>query len=151
MDANALSRFMDKVHKDPDTGCWEWTAGKDRAGYGAFRINNKTYKSHRLIAEHHGKDITDKVVRHQCDNPGCVNPDHLLTGTQADNIQDMMDRGRHAQGSNNGASKLTESQVIAMRKKYKSGGVTIKSIAEQNNVSRDMCGRILKNLAWRHI
>ena len=42
MDANALSRFMDKVQKDPDTGCWEWTAYKDRCGYGLFKINNKS-------------------------------------------------------------------------------------------------------------
>ena len=151
MDTKTLSRFMDKVQKDPNTGCWEWIKCKDSDGYGIFTIGNKNYRAHRLIADHYGKDITDKVVRHQCDNPGCVNPDHLLTGTHTDNMKDRSNRDRQAKGSNNGTSKLTESQVMDMRNRYHAGGVTIREISKEYPISEEMCGRILKRNAWRHI
>jgi len=133
MDANALSRFMDKVQKDPDTGCWEWTACRDKDGYGIFTQNKNNYRAHRLIADHHGIDITDKLVRHQCDNPGCVNPDHLDVGTHMDNMNDRKIRDRQAKGSKNGTSKLTEAQVIDMRNKYQAGGVSIRQISKERS------------------
>lgn len=70
-------------------------------------IGTLTYISHLIYEEHHGEIPDGLVVRHTCDNPPCINPDHLIIGTQAQNIQDMIDRGRKPM-------KLTETDVLAI-------------------------------------
>ncbi len=83
--------------------CWEWTACRHKQGYGKFFIRkrkeniNKEYKAHRLSYELvNGRIPNGMVVRHSCDNPPCVNPDHLSIGTQRQNMMDCIERGRHA-------------------------------------------------------
>jgi len=90
-----LNRFK-KKYLVSSTGCWEWTGWKNHDGYGFFRyLNKKDIQAHRFSAKHlAGLDIDNKVVCHRCDNPGCVNPDHLFTGTQTDNVKDMERKGR---------------------------------------------------------
>jgi hypothetical protein len=96
MVAKDYVRFFDKF-KASRNGCWEWTCTKAHFGHGKFKLNGKQEFSHRLMYSmtHPKEDIKDSVIRHSCDNPGCVNPDHLIKGTQKDNIQDQFDRGRH--------------------------------------------------------
>ena len=91
-----LNRF-NKKYQVSNTGCWEWTGWKNQDGYGFFRyFNKKDIQAHRFSAKHlGGQDIDGKVVCHSCDNPGCVNPDHLFTGSQSDNINDAINKGRH--------------------------------------------------------
>jgi len=77
-----------------ETGCWEWN-GKLLAGYGVFRWNSKQQKAHRASYEQYKGAIPDGYfVCHSCDNPKCVNPDHLWVGTQSDNIKDAVRKGR---------------------------------------------------------
>jgi hypothetical protein len=88
----------------------------NRGGYYAIkrRINGDLTQelAHRKIYEtFFGADLTDKVVRHKCDNPGCINPYHLIEGTQADNVRDRVERKRSAVGDDNGRSKLTREQA----------------------------------------
>lgn len=82
-------------------------------GYGSRTIGRKKYRLHRFVyAEHHGigiSDIDGLVIRHACDNPRCINPDHLVPGTIADNNRDMSIRRRHAK------MKLTNEQVAEIR------------------------------------
>lgn len=101
-------RFWAKVDKNgpvpehcPELGpCWVWTAGTDRMGYGRVGIGPRTdhrkFFTHRLSLALAGTNPPDDfVVRHHCDNPPCVNPNHLALGTKQDNNRDMAERGRH--------------------------------------------------------
>jgi len=76
-------------------GCWEWQASKTIKGYGRIRWNSRSTRAHRIIFSLMVSEIgSAKLVCHTCDNPGCVNPDHLYLGTAKNNTDDMMRRGR---------------------------------------------------------
>ena len=96
---NAL--FWAKVDKTPGLGpdgqCWEWLAAKNTHGYGVFGYQNATWVAHRFsYTISNGPIPTGAKIRHSCDNPKCVNPAHLNTGTQAQNVADMLRRHRQA-------------------------------------------------------
>jgi 5-methylcytosine-specific restriction endonuclease McrA len=90
-------RFWDKVEKTEN--CWEWTARKNKYGYGEFLYSGRVWKSHRLsyLLEYGDYDFS-LIVLHTCDNPSCVNPNHLMLGTQKENVQDMVLKNRHGKG-----------------------------------------------------
>lgn len=92
--------------------CWRWKSNVNRDGYGIYGRQN----SHRFAFEQcMGARIPPgKVVRHKCDNPPCCNPLHLELGTQGQNVQDRVDRGRGAAGQQNGRNVLTPSQVLVV-------------------------------------
>lgn len=79
--------------------CVEWEKARDKNGYGRVGVDGKIHYAHRVAyCRANGLELVDisgVVIRHTCDNPACVNPEHLVSGTQADNVQDMVDRGRH--------------------------------------------------------
>ena len=86
-----MKRFWDKVDKSGD--CWLWTAGINDKGYGRFRYLGQACLAHRVVYHLTHGELPDRL-RHTCDNPQCVNPAHLKPGTQADNLNDMAERGR---------------------------------------------------------
>lgn len=91
-----ISRFWAKVNKSD--GCWIWTAGKTDDGYGTFWTGNTHSKSHRISwALTNGAIPEGLQICHHCDNPSCVRPDHLFTGTNLDNQLDSIKKGRHGQ------------------------------------------------------
>src|SRR6185437_3392637 len=104
-----LSRFFKKIEKTDD--CWIWTAGKDRAGYGLAWFINKLWKAHRLsYLVANGSIDNDLMVMHRCDNPPCVNPDHLKQGTAKQNSADMYKKKR-----NRPAKPLTSADILTIR------------------------------------
>jgi len=116
----ARKRFYAKVQKT-DT-CWLWTGAKNPNGYGEFRpvssriISSWPVKAHRWAWQMAYGDIPDgAVVRHRCNHPACVNPQHLVLGTQIDNIADTVAQRRHAHGEKHGAARLSEADVLAIR------------------------------------
>ena len=128
-------------------GCWEWRGDRSPGGYGRVRdYARKLLLVHRVTwSIVNGKPIPDgMVVRHSCDNPPCFNPDHLILGTHADNDHDRDVKGRTANGTRIGASKLTDGQVEQIRAMI-AGGATQAHVADifgivQSHVSRIING-----------
>lgn len=93
-----LKRLMDRCIPEPNSGCWLWEGSTNGRGYGlAFLQGGKKMTgAHRAMLIAHGVPVGPAdVVLHTCDMPGCVNPEHLQVGTQADNMADMKSKGRH--------------------------------------------------------
>lgn len=145
-------RFWDKVNKTD--GCWEWTAFK-RAGYGRIAIGNKrAVDSHRIsYLLHFGLIPKGMNVLHKCDNPGCVNPQHLFLGTHKDNMRDkaLKKRAPSMKGRNNPSSTLTEVDVLQIRSKYSTGKFSQRKLAKEFSVSYTMIHNITSRKNWRHI
>ena len=103
---------------DTETGCWNCTSHKPHIGddgfIGYFRCKRNGYGSlHRyMYAQKYGHITSEDIIRHTCDNPMCINPEHLVKGTHNDNVQDRVSRNRSAIGMQNGRNKLTEAQVL---------------------------------------
>ena len=149
------ARFFSKVVK-VDGRCWEWTGYKDKDGYGKFWLNDANPSAHRVMLiitkDPNGEDdYSNLMACHHCDNPGCVNPDHLYFGTNRDNINDMMKRGRTAHGEKNGNTSLSEDEVSQIRFLYAQGNTTSRRLAKQFGVGKSTILRILKGKSWRYL
>jgi hypothetical protein len=150
-----VKRFHESYIEEPNTGCWLWTGlvNEKRGNYGRFFVNRKSIRAHRaswLIA--HGEWPADKLVCHKCDTPQCVNPEHLFLGTVQDNSNDMKRKNRQARvlGQDHNMAKLTNNDVIEIRKRIKSGQ-TQRSLAKLYNVSPALICVINKNQRWKHL
>ena len=109
-----VDRFWSKVAR-LDTGCWEWQGPVNNQGYGRFEVyrtgRRRRYMAHRLSLSMTGVDLSGLSVRHSCDNPPCVRQDHLLTGSQKDNIHDAVERERINVSGLSAYRALRESRV----------------------------------------
>ena len=143
-------RFLAKTQKRG--GCLEWQAHRNKCGYGTFKIDTKSWLAHRaawLIFR--GSDPGPLKVLHKCDNPACVNVEHLFLGTQCDNIEDMVNKNRHIKGESVENSKLKEDEVREIRRLAREEGWQQKRIAKLFGVSRPCIGRLLGGKTWRHV
>src|SRR5436190_23826490 len=103
--------------KKSETGCWEWQGATrtkiKNMPYGGIKIFQKTHLVHRVSYEHYIGPIPEGMqVLHKCDNPKCINPEHLFIGTNLDNVADKLKKGRQAVGGKCATSKLTSNDVI---------------------------------------
>lgn len=141
-------RFWSKVDRSAE--CWVWTAGTNPCGYGKFRIDGEARLAHRVAYRlTHGVDPGALVVCHRCDNPPCVNPDHLFLGTKADNSADMVAKGRspRSPGERSGKSFLTTAQVDAMRADH-AQGATCRELAPKYGMSISGVRNIVNGKRW---
>jgi len=149
-----LDRFNAKYTKSD--GCWHWTGAKTGRGYGSMRVGHKSTGAHRISYELFKGPIGDLHVCHTCDNPLCVNPDHLWLGTNADNVADREAKGRMKspvigkKGSTNPFSKLTEAEIPKIRK-LRNDGMTAKVIAAEFGVSESAIDNVIYGNAWTHV
>ena len=145
---NLEERFWLGVEKTD--GCWNWVKGKFSTGYGQMKIKGNPTYTHRLSWELHRGPIPEGMcVCHHCDNPACVNPDHLFIGTDLDNMRDRNRKGRAnmAYGETAGMSKLTDTDVIAIRQSSLNNTETAKIF----NVDPSNISRIRSRERWRHL
>jgi len=146
-----IERFWRKVERKNEKNCWEWMSYKFKKGYGGFQIKTENLPAHRVAWVIAYGQIPDNLcVCHQCDNPSCVNPNHLFLGTYEDNNQDRVRKGRSARvvGENNPAAKLNKLQVIEIRYLRKLG-FSQKYIARIFNVGKSTIGRIDRGTHWK--
>jgi hypothetical protein len=133
--------------------CWIWKASKDKNGYGIFRgkIGDvKFTRAHRFsYAFYTGDLLVGTQALHTCDNPSCVNPEHLFSGTNADNMRDKAEKGRSRTptGEKHGKAILTERQVRNILKDPR----PYAEIATQYNVATTTIGSIKQRVSWKHL
>ena len=143
------NKFFSCVDKTGD--CWEWTAYKNRGGYGTIRVGAKKQYAHRVSYYiNTGEDPGGKCVCHRCDNPACVNPDHLFLGTHKDNTLDMLQKNRQIKGEQQTTAKISETQVKAILTLVELG-FTRKRVAEIFKIKVLTVYRIVKGRAWKHV
>lgn len=149
-----IKAFWEKVIISNDIDkCWIWSAYIDRkTGYGYkqwFGVPTLVHRVSWILS--HGEIPDGLFVLHKCDNKICVNPNHLFLGTQLDNMQDMIAKGRKivSNGERNGSAKLTRKQVDEIRQWYAQGGATQKEIAVKFGVQRTVVSRIVNKILWK--
>lgn len=149
-------RFESKFLK-VESGCFEWIGhlrGKaaNNGRYGAFKIGIKNYLAHRVAYELYKNPIpTGYKVCHTCDNPVCVNPEHLFLGTHADNMADMKSKHRGTIGEKGFNNKLKPWQVKAIRYFKRYGNYLNRELALLYGVSTTTVTHILNRKYWNHI
>lgn len=140
--------IMQKVDIDKNN-CWNWKGSKHRQGYGNVRFRKSTFLAHRLSWIIFKGEIEDNLkVCHSCDNPSCVNPEHLFLGTQKDNVRDAISKNRMIKNiPRTRRCKLNYEQVLAIRDLHQKG-YTRKELQNEYEVSQTCIAKIITNKSW---
>lgn len=150
-------RFWSKVKRDP-VGCWEWQAARFSNGYGSAYVSGRGKTMLKGLAHRiaysiaNGPIPSDMLVCHSCDNKACVRPSHLWIGTDHDNTQDMLKKGRNTppRGERSGKTKFKNEDVIRIRYLAESG-VKWHYIASEYSIRRETVRKIVNRERWAHI
>ena len=150
-------RFAAKFVVDPETNCWVWQRGLGPDGYGSFydrtltpKGNPRMVRSHRWSYERYvGPIPPGHEVCHTCDNPSCVNPEHLFTGTHTDNMRDSSAKGRQGHpGDRNGRARLTADDVRAIRAAYTGQFGQVSELSRQFGVTTATVSKAIRRQTW---
>lgn len=148
---NWRQSFFEKVDKGGRDECWQWTGATDEKGYGFICTPSGQMRAHRASVEIHRNISVPRglVVMHACDNPGCVNPEHLSMGTQKENMQDCSNKRRFKsrRGESNQRALLTRFNVIEMRRQ-RDDGKSVKEIAEHFGVKYHSVWNVISGRTW---
>jgi hypothetical protein len=146
-----MMRFWSKVNRDGNN-CWLWTAYCNPDGYGLFRLGGRKgtmYLAPRVSYKIHVQDPGPLLVLHDCNNPPCVNPDHLWSGAQADNIRQAGLEGRKSSTPWH-CTSLNEAMVRRIKHRLDKGESLV-SIAKDNGVNPQTIGDIRRGKTWRWV
>ena len=167
--------FWKKVGPPDRNGCRNYTGCLGSKNYGHIGRNGRIEKAHRIAWElANGRSPVDFLVCHSCDNPTCCNPDHLFLGTDADNMRDMARKGRDgfskhphvyghlfhnrfrrghsvSIGERHSQAKLTNEQVLAIRRRYAGGDCSQTDLAREYGLTQSHVGDIVRGELWTHL
>lgn len=152
-------RFWSKVIISLKDECWNWQAGcRTGKGYGTMNIDGKHIDSHRLswmMANNNYNLTSTDYICHKCDNPSCVNPDHLFLGSAQLNAQDAYDKGRmkpplSKKGHKSSSAVLSNQEVLIIRKGLSNGG-SVGEIAKLFNISRYKVSDIRRGKSYMNV
>ncbi len=141
-------RFWSKINILGKDDCWNWTASTFNVGYGSFKYNGKVVGSNRMTWFLTYGEFPKLCVLHTCDNRLCCNPNHLFLGTNQDNSDDKVSKGRQAKGSNNGRSLLTEDEVLKIKNILSNGDMVQSEIAKKFGVVPQTISDIKNRKSW---
>lgn len=150
-------RLLSHVAVNNATGCWEWIGCK-RGGYGRTTIGSrkdgtrKTITAHRLSYLIFHGEIPEKMeVCHRCDNPSCINPDHLFVGTRKDNVDDRERKGRNIVkvGEEQPCAKLSKKAVKDARWEHAYHGTSFQKLADRYGVSKKAMQNAINGVTWK--
>ena len=143
---DTLANRLAKQSVVTERGCVEWTGDRTDRGYGRISINYKTKRVHRVSYELHFGPIPDELcVLHRCDNPPCFNPEHLFLGTNKDNTQDMLRKGRRR--PQRWGNKLTAEQVVKIRADTRNGRI----VGEEYHISTQVVSKVRLRQIWKWV
>lgn len=144
-------KLADLGYKTP---CWKWTGCLDYYGYGVIKFNGRNCSAHRYSAIiHHGHPGSEKLLAcHKCDNPACVNPEHIYWGTHKRNTLDMIERGRafHPRGEATHNATLTNEKVLEIRR-LRAVNTPYQKIAEIVGASKTSVMAVARGRTWKHV
>ncbi len=145
-----IERFA--KHVENGEGCKVWTGSKNNKGYGLFRFLGKTTSAHRVAYTLYvGSIPRKKHVLHTCDNPACVNINHLWLGTNADNMADKVNKGRQLKGESHPSSIFTNKKVVELRRLYETGNYTMNELAKRFKVKQTIVCNIINRKRWTEV
>lgn len=144
------TRIESKIQPEPNSGCWLWLGGTNQKNYGHIWSSElkRHERAHRMVYQILiGAIPAGQQLLHRCDNPYCVNPDHMFVGSNAENMADRDAKGRQARGESCALAKLTEDQVRAIRQ---SSGSHV-AVGKQFGTSAMNVADIRHRRTWKHI
>ena len=145
---SVAERFHSHCVIDEQTGCWIWMACLGRKNYGLFGFEGRLQPAHRVSYKLHKGPIPDGLlVMHSCDQPRCVNPEHLSVGTGVDNMQDCVRKGRINRGVQRYNAKLNDGLVREIRLSSEPH----LHVARRLGVDTALVQRVRAGRSWRHV
>ena len=144
-----VNKLTGPIHPELKTRCWLWTKGiYNGDGYGAAPFKRVSYLAHRLAWFFMFGSWPAGLACHKCDTPLCCRPSHLFEGTDQDNAKDRDKKGRGFYRNN---VKLTEAQVLSIKKEYATGKTTHRKLGLKYGVSKTSIGYIVRGKSWGHL
>ena len=154
LDARTVASFESRLEPDPFGGCLLWSGYTMPFGHGQIKVGGRkgpVLLTHRLAWMIYKGPIPEGFnVLHSCDVPPCCEPRHLFLGTHADNVDDMVTKGRHARGESLWKSRLTDLAIYEILERL-SRGESQRSIAMDFDIDASAISRVANNKTWRHL